>query len=293
MQQGDRASWEARLRDWAFRNGLGKAAIVHAYRLFCRLRFAGRWEVPIGFRGSRFVVGKDLSLYPAVRSGAFERDELDWLLPQVRSDATVWDVGANVGLYTVLMAKSAPGGQVIAFEPVDTTAFRLRTNIRLNSVGNVRVEPIALADKSGIGTMRVFGSAPGCNRLITGSEPNGEGVTMSVAVEIADSYAERTGYAPDVIKVDIEGAEPSFVRGARLVLSELRPLLIMEVNATTLRDDMARLAEWNTMLEFLFGLYGKAVWFDHQGSRVVTRLRPDDVIDLPRAATLAFGGEAA
>lgn len=282
---------EARLRDWAFASGLGSSPlVVRAYRGFCRVRFAGRWDRPVAFRGGRFIIGKDLSLYPAVHSAAFEHEEFDFLLPRVGPDSVVWDVGANVGLHAVLLSKRANLGRVIAFEPVPSTVARLHENLQLNDAHNVSVEEVALSDHSGTGTMRLFRSAPGCNHLIAEGD-HVSGPSRSVRVETADQFWRSSGALPDVIKVDVEGFEPAFVRGARQVLTERRPLILMEVNASTFHDDPTRRAEWEQMLAFLFSLYGSATWFGLKGPRTVTEMPVEEALSLPRAATIVFGAE--
>jgi FkbM family methyltransferase len=287
----DGVGLESRLRDWAFSSGLGSSTlVVRAYRGFCRVRFAGRWDRPVAFRGGRFIIGKDLSLYPAVHSAAFEREEFDFLLPRVDRDSVVWDVGANVGLHAVLLSKRANLGRVIAFEPVPSTAAQLRENLELNDSHNVSVEEVALSDNSGTGTMRIFHDAPGCNHLMADGEQV-SGPTRSVRVETADQFWRASGALPDVIKVDVEGFEPAFVRGARQVLTERRPLILMEVNTSTFNQDPSRRAEWEQMLAFLFSLYGSAIWFGLNGPRTVTQMPMEEALSLPRAATIAFGGE--
>lgn len=130
--------FESKARTWAHQRGLQRSRVaVTAYRAVSRVRFRGGWDDEVEFRGHRFRIGRDLTLFPAVHSGGFEAEELDTLLPRVPRDAVVWDVGANVGIYAVLLAAAAPDGWVEAFEPVPATHQRLVHNIAANDVGNV------------------------------------------------------------------------------------------------------------------------------------------------------------
>lgn len=275
-------SIERRLRNLVVRTPLGESRIVGGlYASLNRLRYARSWNEPVAFRGAKFVIGQDLGLYPFVRAGGFEERELDWLLPRLRKDDVVWDVGANVGIYSVLMSKRV--SRVVAFEPVAATVERLQRNLALNDTSNVTVVNAALSDVPGDATMVTIAGGAGGNRL----HRTGEHGDVSVRVITGDEYAASHG-APDVIKVDIEGFEPAFVRGAIGVIRDHRPIITLEVNRTTVTTGADHVA-WQTMVDDLFGIYGDALWFGGTGKPVtVTGLHLDDAPLRP--CTLAFGG---
>lgn len=274
--------FESRLRNLVVRTPLGESRIVGGvYAGINRIRYARSWNEPVAFRGARFEIGHDLGLYPFVRAGGFEEREFDWLLPRLRESDVVWDVGANVGIYSVLMARRV--AHVVAFEPVAATVDRLQRNLDLNAAHNVTVVNVALSDVPGEATMATTPGGAGGNHLIRGGDQG----DVSVRVTTGDEYASSHG-APDVIKVDIEGFEPDFVRGAIGVIREHRPMITLEVNTTTITDEADR-AAWQSMVDDLFRIYGQALWFGGTGKPVrVTKLRPDDVPLWP--CTLALGG---
>ena len=275
---------ESSLRNLVVRTPLAESrAVGSLYAAINRLRFSRSWDEPVPFRGARFVIGEDLGLYPFVRAGGFEERELDWLLPRLRKDDVVWDVGANVGIYSVLMARSS--ARVVAFEPVEATLVRLRRNLELNEASNVTVVSEALSDVAGAATMTTMPGGAGGNHLLR----EGELGDVSVRATTGDAYAAANG-APDVIKVDIEGFEPHFVRGAIGMLHEHKPLLTLEVNSTTMLADADRVA-WSEMIGSLFEIYGTALWFGPQGRPVPVSML--SLEDLPqRPCTLAFGSRA-
>ncbi|RSM37508.1 FkbM family methyltransferase [Amycolatopsis balhimycina DSM 5908] len=271
---------ERSLRNFVVRTPLAESRFVGgAYATLNRIRFRRSWDRPVEFRGSRFVIGRDLTLYPFVRAGGFEERELDWLLPRIKPGDVVWDVGANVGIYTVLLAKRAR--RVVAFEPIPATMARLRANIGLNGIDNAEPVEAALADEAGRRSMAVLASGAGGSHLVRDG-----GGSFEVAVTTGDRYAAEHG-APDVVKVDIESFEPEFVRGASAVLRDRRPLLTLEVNRTSMATAAER-ERWQAMADDLFGWYGEAVWFGPSGPPVTLRgLTPDEVPLRP--CTLAFG----
>ena len=272
---------ESELRGWALASGLQRSrAAVAAYRWLSTVRFRNQWDQPVEFRGARFSIGKDLTLYPAVHNGGFESHELDALMRRVRPEHTVWDVGANVGLYAVLLSRAASAGHVVAFEPVPASRERLDANLELNDCTNVTVEPIALSDHEGVSSMALYPDAPGCNRIIDPGELPAEAAgAMQISTATGDGYAQASRYgSPDVIKVDIEGHEPEFLSGSWDLVAALRPTIMLEVNpGTWVHED--RFETWTRLLAQLFDLYGYGDWYDTAGgSRVssvdVRRLGP-------------------
>jgi FkbM family methyltransferase len=270
---------ESRLRDLVVRTPLAESRAIGAgYAVLNRVRYGRSWERPVSFRGARFVIGRDLGLYPFVRAGGFEVRELDWLLPRITSTDRVWDVGANVGLYSVLTAQRAAG--VVAFEPVPSTVKRLQANLALNEITNVQVVNAALGDAPGQVEMAMDTNGAGGNHLVRAGAGG-----VAVAVTTGDLVASESGL-PDIMKVDVEGFEPEVVQGAWETLRARRPLLMLEVNATTMLDEAER-ARWQSMVDNLFVLYGGALWFGPSGPPVqVTGLGPADVPQRP--CTLAF-----
>ena len=136
----------------------------------------------------------------------------------VRPGATVLDVGANIGAYTLLFATWAgPSGRVVAFEPSPRSVEGLREHLKLNGVAD-RVEIVQAAVSSAEGTAWFDCSGPsGANALV--SEARGGGA-ITVDTTTLDAYCESRGLRPSVIKVDVEGAELDVLRGGRRTLAQ-------------------------------------------------------------------------
>lgn len=284
--------FESSLRSWAHRHGLQSwRPVVAAYRTVSTVRYRTAWERPVDFRGARFVIGKDLSLFPAVHNGGFEQEELDALLPLVHPGDTVWDVGGNVGIYAVLLARTQPGVQVVSFEPVPTTRARLEANLALNATDNVTIESHALSSSAGSARMVVHPDAPGCDQVTTEDAPvEGDASIIAVSTITGDVYAAGSPAGdPQLIKVDIEGHEPEFVDGARGLIERARPTLMLEVNPSAWGS--GRTVVWTRTLDWLFDVYGHALWFEPSGSRTISSL---DVTSLgEHAYTVIFTGARA
>ena len=138
------------------------------------------------------------------------------LRSRMRPGQVCLDIGAHVGVYALQIARwTAPGGQVVAFEPNAGTAAVLRRHLRLNGLtGSVRVEDMALGRAAG--TSMFFGEpGSGLSRL---SAPNPEDPAAprgtTVAVATVDGYCRTHALRPDWMLIDVEGFEFDVLAGA-------------------------------------------------------------------------------
>jgi FkbM family methyltransferase len=150
--------------------------------------------------------------------GFYEPETSDLLRTLVFPGATVYDIGANVGVHTLLAARLAgEAGRVIAFEPLPRNLAYLREHTRLNRLANVEVVAAAVTDDVGKQSFDEGGS-PSMGRLGSGA--------LTVDVVSLDSF----GGDPDVIKIDVEGAEVEVLRGAQDLLRRATPSVILALH---------------------------------------------------------------
>ncbi len=139
---------------------------------------------------------------------------------------TFWDVGANIGLLTMLGSRLVgEDGHVLGFEPMPDSAARLEEAVRVNSARNTRVMRCAIGAQPGSATLH---SDPGgLTWSLMEGHPDLQGGGIEVSVRTMDEVAAETG-PPDVVKIDVEGAEVDVLRGGAAVLRQHRPTLIVE-----------------------------------------------------------------
>ncbi len=139
------------------------------------------------------------------------------------------DVGCHIGSFLSLLCKYAPAGRHIAFEASPTKSGWLRSRFPA-----VEVHARAVADVAGTAMFQEDTARPGFSRL---GNVAGEGRNlMEVPVcRLDDVLADRADIA--LIKLDIEGAELSALRGARNVISRSRPAIIFECGSKYFLDD--------------------------------------------------------
>lgn len=155
-------------------------------------------------------------------------------LPELVGEASVvFDVGANLGLYALKMAELAgPRGRVICFEANPVCVSYLKNNIERNGLEQVEVLPIALLDHEGETSFIVNYDN---TNLGTAAESGFFGHKMGheIRVECArlDGLVTRLALPdPDLIKIDVEGAEHLVVRGMAELVARVQPDLLLELH---------------------------------------------------------------
>ena len=171
----------------------------------------------------------------------------------VRPGDVVYDAGANLGLYSRYLITGLKAGRVIACEPVAENLKLLRRNLELGGIASrVTVLPVALADEDGTLTFQVddVQTTSGTLSKVTGGLPSvgrqnvrlGP-LTTEVVCRSLDSLVAEGLPKPDVIKVDVEGAEAFLLRGAITLLTQHGPRLVVELHGSEVaREVIALLA---------------------------------------------------
>ena len=171
--------------------------------------------------GTKWVVG---SAPHGAWLGTLERSKLSHFVRHVKPGNTVWDIGANVGLYAVASARATgPAGTVVAFEPFKRNLDFLHRHKELNHLDNLKIVEAAVFDRSGALHMQL-GDSPSEFHV---SE---QGAIAVDAVDL-DTWSRRNdGGAPDIVEIDVEGAEDAVLRGGQDVLSRTRPLIYLALH---------------------------------------------------------------
>jgi FkbM family methyltransferase len=166
--------------------------------------------------------------------GSYEAAKQKKIIEFVRPGMVCWDVGANVGFYTLLFAELVgASGRVFAFEPFPRNVELLRRHVEMNRLQNVRVLPCALGDFDG-----EAGFDPGPNRSMGHMAATGP---LKIQRSRADTLlAAGEVEAPDVIKIDVEGAEAAVLRGAPRVMGR-HPVIFLATHGERVHDESVRL----------------------------------------------------
>lgn len=162
------------------------------------------------------------------------------ILESVRPGWVVFDIGANVGFFTVIAARlTGPSGRVIGFEPLSDNAARIRHNARLNGFDHVEVRTDAVGARDGT-TPFFLSSNPNWGRIADRGRPSGTVAEIAVPIRSLDGLSREGAIPdPDLIKIDVEGAEEAVLQGAAALLRRARPVLLIELHGTN--DPIGRL----------------------------------------------------
>ncbi|MBK8781555.1 MAG: FkbM family methyltransferase [Anaerolineales bacterium] len=157
----------------------------------------------------------------------FEHDELNFVKHFVTPGGVFFDVGANMGVYTLLASRLVgEGGHVHAFEPLANVFGFLEVNVELNDAKNISLNPVAVGEE--VGEVDLFVNA---QAALTGLGRTNRGTLVDVKkvpIWTLDYYAERSGIqAIDFLKVDVEGFEGHVLRGAKKLLLSSPNLIVM------------------------------------------------------------------
>jgi len=187
-------------------------------------------RLPFGRRiEARYREGIGLSM---MLEGQFEGAEIEALCSYARHDSAAIDVGANIGIYTVVLAAAiGTGGRVLAFEPAPENVERLRRNLRMNRISNVDVFPLAVGARSESVALYLSDDAA-CHSTSAVAAERRSGRSLTVAASSLD-IVWNEGRRPrvSVVKIDVEGAELGVLEGSRELLAACRPTLLIEIKS--------------------------------------------------------------
>jgi len=150
-----------------------------------------------------------------------EKDDIEFLMSNLNGDDVFYDIGANTGLYSIFAANKCQNCQVIAFEPYPPNISVLKENIKLNE-GNISVLDVALSNKSGkmdLSVPQKETPSHGTGSLVAQNSESTQSVCTARGDELID---EDKIPPPNIVKIDVEGAEPLVIDGLFNALSHER-----------------------------------------------------------------------
>jgi FkbM family methyltransferase len=189
------------------------------------LRFVPRTaQVPIiqgPLRGKKWIVE---SSNHGCWLGSYEYEKQMAFCREVRKGSVVYDLGANVGFYS-LLASTLTGseGRVFSFEPAPRNLYYLSKHVELNRISNCRIFDIAVSSRDGVAHFYLDPN-PAEGRLIPGEQKH----TVQVKTVKLDTLVFSRGTAPpDLLKCDIEGGEYEALKGAEAILRQFAPVIFL------------------------------------------------------------------
>lgn len=189
--------------------------------------------------------------FPAYQDGeSLEPSVMSIFLEKIKKNSTFFDIGAFVGSYAIVASKFCALGSVHAFEMNPLMINELRKNARLNSLSNLNIVCAAIWDEDG-------------KVICFDKTLDGDASTNSIREEVhvcsdhvtsirIDGYCEQMKMKPDIVKIDVEGAEVRALKGMGNILNSVETLFL-EIHPTWLRrysNSMDELADILHQQEF-------------------------------------------
>ena len=165
-----------------------------------------------------------------------ERYEADLVQRLLADDDVFWDIGANVGYFTLVAATALNHrGRIIAFEPGKNAYARLTENLALNPYRNIQTFPVAVADREGEAVLHLAGDIADTSASLYPAGPAQAGQEVCRTVALDHFLRAENLPPPDLIKLDAEGAELAVLQGAHELINDTPPMWLMEMEEKNLR----------------------------------------------------------
>jgi len=170
-------------------------------------------------RGIKWTVGAGVADF---WMGTYEIEKAELFARHAKPGGTVYDIGANVGFYTLIASRAVgPTGRVVAFEPSPRNLGFLYHHLNLNHNTNVQVMDLAVSDSEGVA------------RFLVGKDPRISQITAAGDITVHTTSLDRLMGElplPDLIEMDIEGAEYLALRGAEQLLRKSSPVIFLSTH---------------------------------------------------------------
>ncbi len=176
----------------------------------------------------------------------------------IRKIEGFYDIGANIGYYSLLASSENPKAVIVGFEPASGPLFYFRKNVSINNFHNIRIEDIALANKKGNLTFyeiknkkyRYLKHNLAGESNAAGGYGNKNFVEVKVKSSTLDEYATTYRDKVDLIKMDTEGTEHLILQQAANTIETQKPVIICETLFNSIETELEQLMKSHGYLFF-------------------------------------------
>ena len=158
----------------------------------------------------------------------YEKNESIVMENLVSDGDNYFDIGANIGWYSINIAAARRFAKIYSFEPIPSTYIYLQKNIELNSVPNIKIHNFGFSNKSGEFPFYYYPEGSG-NASLANVSGRTDIKTIQCKVKTFDNYIAETGLRVDFIKCDVEGAELFVFQGAIDTITRDKPIVFSEI----------------------------------------------------------------
>jgi FkbM family methyltransferase len=228
-----------RLRHWLYSKKWLRSRLAPLLKHLVSADTAAIVTVPTGpLHDVKLAVYRDTPNYYWL-DDRYEAETIAFLREYAKQGAIVADIGAHIGFYTLLLSRYVGGtGTVLALEPDPANLVRLRQNLKINSINNVRVIDRAAAAT----TCTLYFDARGhTTSQLVSDEALPESAIQVRTVSLDELFCQEHTKIPSLLKIDVEDYEAAVLQGGKQFLSQNRPTLLLEIHSKQSMLDCLRL----------------------------------------------------
>lgn len=181
----------------------------------------------------------------------YEPETFDFLRQNVKPGATVLDLGAHMGLFSVVMSQLVgKEGRVYSFEPTPSTRSVLKEVVKINGCDhNVRVRSEAVSKQKGTFFFYDTGDLVSNANSLVQTDRSANKIEVN-AVSL-DEFAEEQNAVINCLKIDVEGAELDLLEGAKNVFKKMRPAALLSLHPASIKANKQSLESiWDTVKSY-------------------------------------------
>lgn len=204
-------------------------------------------------KGKKWIVN---STTPGTILGLHDEQELIKVIKKdVKEDSVFYDIGANVGFFSLLTSQIVKQGKIISFEPFPENLPYLEKHLVMNDIENVEVHELALSDSKGTTNFYIYNKGHG---NITGKIYDIK-ETITVPKDTIDNLVENNYIpAPSFIKMDVDGGEYLILKGAKRTIEKYKPIFVIETHSQELLDNCLNFLKRRKYKTNLLNIEGKS-----------------------------------
>lgn len=160
--------------------------------------------------------------------GYYEKTDFDMVMNLVEKGDTIFDIGANIGWYSLNLAKNIKTTEVLSFEPIPKTFDYLKRNVELNQINNIKTFNFGFSDEEKEIEFYYYKEGSGNASLTNLSNMEGT-QKIKCAVKKLDAFVSMNNCSVDFIKCDVEGAELLVFKGGIETIKRDKPIIFTEM----------------------------------------------------------------